>query len=122
MAFLGDQAGTPVADAMPVVFQSTLGAVGSCGMGGCTTTNALDSAVSVSPSLVQNVFPPNALGVADRMGSNIQGNQGSWHTVTINSLTPANCVVGVDSTFYVANTTPWGNVTSYPFTLKFSCS
>lgn len=121
MAFLGDQAGTPVADAMPVVFQSTLGAVGSCGMGGCTTTNALDSAVSVSPSLVQNVFPPHALGVADRMGSNIQGNQGSWHAVTINSLTPTSCTVALTSTFNVTVTTPLGNTTSYPFKLAFSC-
>ena len=36
---LADQAGNPVSDGTPVVFQSNLGAVGSSSMGGCTTIN-----------------------------------------------------------------------------------
>ena len=36
---LADQAGNPVPDGTPVVFQSRLGAVGSSSMGGCTTMN-----------------------------------------------------------------------------------
>jgi hypothetical protein len=70
---------------------------------------------------VQNIFPHDGAGVDDRTGGNIQGNQGSWHAVTINSLTPTSCTVALASTFNVTVTTPLGNTTSYPFKLAFSC-
>jgi hypothetical protein len=87
-----------------------------------TITNAVNGQVSVQPTTVQNIYPHNAAGIDDRTGGNIQdNNQGSLHTVTINSLTPTNCVGTVINTFNVTVTTPLGNATSYPFKLKFSC-
>ena len=84
-------------------------------------TNMVNGAATISPTSVQNIFPHNASGVDDRSGSNIQGNQGSWHAVTINSLTPTSCTIPLTSTFNVTVTTPLGNTTSYPFKLAFSC-
>jgi protocatechuate 3,4-dioxygenase beta subunit len=84
-------------------------------------TNIVNGAATISPTSVQNIFPHNASGVDDRSGGNIQGNQGSWHAVTINSLTPTSCTVALTSTFNVTVTTPLGNTTSYPFKLAFSC-
>lgn len=86
-----------------------------------TITNAVNGQVSVLPASVQNIYPHNMLGVDDRTGNNIKGNQGSLHTVTINSMTPTNCVADVVNTFNVTVTTPLGNATSYPFRLTFSC-
>ena len=84
-------------------------------------TNAVNGQVSVLPASVQNIYPHNIDGIDDRTGNNIKGNQGSLHTVTINSLTPTNCVANVVNTFNVTVTTPLGNATSYPFRLTFSC-
>ncbi|WP_332861620.1 Ig-like domain-containing protein [Janthinobacterium svalbardensis] len=84
-------------------------------------TNMINGVGSITPDSIQNIYPHNTLGVDDRTGGNIQGNQGSWHAVTINSLTPINCVANVVSTFNVTVTTPLGNATSYPFRLTFSC-
>ncbi|SDH36811.1 Ig-like domain (group 1) [Janthinobacterium sp. YR213] len=84
-------------------------------------TNMVNGSATISPTSVQNVFPHNAFGVDDRTGSNIQGNQGSWHAVTINSLTPTSCTIPLTSTFNLTVTTPLGNTTSYPFKLAFSC-
>ncbi|WP_161784200.1 Ig-like domain-containing protein [Janthinobacterium sp. RA13] len=86
-----------------------------------TITNAVNGQVSVLPASVQNIYPHNMLGVDDRTGNNIKGNQGSLHTVTINSMTPTSCVADVVNTFNVTVTTPLGNATSYPFRLTFSC-
>lgn len=86
-----------------------------------TITNAVNGQVSVLPATVQNIYPHNIAGVDDRTGNNIKGNQGSLHTVTINSMTPTNCVADVVNTFNVTVTTPLGNATSYPFRLTFSC-
>ena len=84
-------------------------------------TNMINGVGSITPDSIQNIYPHNTLGVDDRTGGNIQGNQGGRHAVTINSLTPTNCVANVVSTFNVTVTTPLGNATSYPFRLKFSC-
>ena len=84
-------------------------------------TNMVNGVGSITPDSIQNIYPHNTLGVDDRTGGNIQGNQGSRHAVTINSLTPTNCVANVVSTFNVTVTTPLGNATSYPFRLTFSC-
>lgn len=86
-----------------------------------TITNAVNGQVSVLPETVQNIYPHNAAGLDDRTGGNIKGNQGSLHTVTINSLTPTNCVAAVVNTFNVTVTTPSHNATSYPFRLTFTC-
>ncbi|MEG1052701.1 MAG: hypothetical protein RSF79_11720, partial [Janthinobacterium sp.] len=84
-------------------------------------TNMINGVGSITPESIQNIYPHNTLGVDDRTGGNIQGNQGGRHAVTINSLTPVNCVANVISTFNVTVTTPQGNATSYPFRLTFSC-
>ncbi|OEZ79877.1 bacterial Ig-like domain (group 1) [Janthinobacterium sp. HH106] len=84
-------------------------------------TNMINGVGSITPDSIQNIYPHNTLGVDDRTGGNIQGNQGGRHAVTINSLTPTNCVANVVSTFNVTVTTPLGNATSYPFRLTFSC-
>lgn len=84
-------------------------------------TSLVNGAATISPISVQNIFPHDGAGVDDRTGGNIQGNQGSWHAVTINSLTPTSCTVALASTFNVTVTTPLGNTTSYPFKLAFSC-
>ena len=84
-------------------------------------SNMLNGSATILPTSVQNIFPHNTAGVDDRTGSNIQGNQGSWHAVTINSLTPTSCTIPLTSTFNVTVTTPLGNATSYPFRLTFSC-
>ncbi len=84
-------------------------------------SNMLNGSATILPTSVQNIFPHNTAGVDDRTGSNIQGNQGSWHAVTINSLTPTSCTIPLTSTFNVTVTTPLGNTTSYPFKLAFSC-
>lgn len=83
--------------------------------------NPVNGVVSISPDSVQNIFPHNESAVDDRSGASIAGNQGSSHAVTINSLTPTACAGEVVSTFNVIVKTPLGNVTSYPFRLKFSC-
>ena len=84
-------------------------------------SNMVNGSATILPTSVQNIFPHNTAGVDDRTGSNIQGNQGSWHAVTINSLTPTSCTIPLTSTFNVTVTTPLGNTTSYPFKLAFSC-
>ena len=84
-------------------------------------TNMINGVGSITPDSIQNIYSHNTLGVDDRTGGNIQGNQGGRHAVTINSLTPTNCVANVVSTFNVTVTTPLGNATSYPFRLTFSC-
>ncbi len=84
-------------------------------------TNMINGVGSITPDSIQNIYPHNTLGVDDRTGGNIQGNQGGRHAVTINSLTPINCVANVVSTFNVTVTTPLGNTASYPFRLTFSC-
>lgn len=71
-----------------------------------TITNAVNGQVSVLPATVQNTYPHNAAGNDDRTGGNIKGNQWSLHTVTINSLTPTNCVAAVVNTLNVTATTP----------------
>lgn len=86
-----------------------------------TITNAVNGNVSITPASIQNIYPHNSQGVDDRTGANIQGNQGSWHAVTINSLTPTGCIGTVSSTFNVTVTTPIGSATSFPFKLTFSC-
>ena len=83
--------------------------------------NAVNGNVSITPASIQNIYPHNIVGTDDRTGGNIEGNQGSWHAVTINSLTPTSCTGTVVSTFNVTVTTPLGNATSYPFKLTFSC-
>ncbi|WP_436546489.1 Ig-like domain-containing protein [Janthinobacterium sp. RB2R34] len=84
-------------------------------------TNVANAIASITPSSIQNVYPHNLLGVDDRTGVNIDGDQGVLHAVTISSLTPTVCTVPVVSTFNVTVTTPLGNATSYPFRLTFSC-
>lgn len=83
--------------------------------------NQVNGLGSIAPSSVQNIFPHNELGVDDRTGASVAGNQGSSHAVTISSLTPTSCTGTVTSTFNVTVTTPLGNATSYPFKLTFSC-
>jgi hypothetical protein len=86
-----------------------------------TIANMINGTGSVAPNSIQNVFPHNLAGVDDREGGNVQGDQGTRHAVTINSLTPTTCEKAVDSTFSVTVTTPIGNVTSFPFKLRFTC-
>lgn len=84
-------------------------------------TNPVNAIASITPTSIQNVYPHNQLGVDDRTGGNIEGDQGVRHAVTISSPTPTTCTVPVVSTFNVTVTTPLGNATSYPFSLTFSC-
>ncbi|WP_193315631.1 Ig-like domain-containing protein [Janthinobacterium aquaticum] len=86
-----------------------------------TITDAVNATGSVVPATINNVYAHNAQGVDDRTGANLEGNQGSFHAVTINSLTPNTCTTSVSSTFNVTVTTPIGNITSFPFKLVFSC-
>lgn len=84
-------------------------------------TEMVNGSGAVAANSIQNVFPHNRAGVDDRTGSNIEGDQGTLHAVTISSLTPTNCTMAVDSTFNVTVTTPLGNTTSFPFKLRFTC-
>lgn len=83
--------------------------------------NMINGTGSVAANSIQNVFPHNLAGVDDREGGNVQDDQGTRHAVTINSLTPTTCEKAVDSTFNVTVTTPLGNITSFPFKLRFTC-
>jgi hypothetical protein len=79
------------------------------------------SAIGVSPSTVNNVYPHNALSVDDLGGDNVSGNQGSYHLVTISSPLTVTCTATVSASFSVTITTPKGNVTSYPFSATMTC-
>ncbi|MFL6675406.1 MAG: Ig-like domain-containing protein [Massilia sp.] len=78
--------------------------------------------VDVLPSSIQNIFPHDANGADDPTGVNVSGRQGSLHRITVAGTITAPCTGDRVATFSVVITTPKGNVTSYPFRLKFTCS
>lgn len=87
-----------------------------------TVTNITNATVGgVAPATVQDVSPHTALGADDPSGVSIGGNQGTIHTFTIASAQPKPCTGPLVSTFNATVTTPKGNATSYPFTLRFTC-
>jgi hypothetical protein len=77
------------------------------------------TAAAVTPSTVANIAPHNG-SVDDNTGNTVGGVQGSIHTFSITSTTPAECKAA-QASFNVAITTPGGTVTSIPFKLLFTC-
>jgi hypothetical protein len=77
----------------------------------------------VQPATIANVYPHTSTG-DDPTGNSVSttGAQGSYHTISVSSTISEPCTVDRDATFNVVITTPKGNVTSYPFKLRFTCS